>query len=126
MKPNKPVGKLEVDKDGMLVEGKVINVETMDTLAKVEGSVSEGKIVLQPLAGKEQVVNGIILPAHSKEMKCGVIAAHENSKYKRGDVIMLKKTDFNYDLPVDYCEGHATLMLYESMIWYKYGHRIED
>lgn len=122
-----PKGRLGVDKTGMLVETNQVDIAKMTELAKLKGEVMESKIVLQPLPAKETTVNGIILPAsQNQEFRCAVLLTHPSSKFKRGDVVMLKQSDFPMALPVDYCEGHATLVIFESFIWYKYDYRIED
>jgi len=125
----KPVGRLGVAQDGSLVETNELDVAKFDKLFKVAGTPSEGRIVLQPLPTKEKTVSGIILPGTSElEFRAAVVAVNPKSPYKRGDVVMLKTSDFYpaKNLPVDYCEGNPLLVMYESFIWYTYGYRIED
>lgn len=121
-------GRLGVDKDGSLIETNELDITKIDKLAKLEGEVVEGRIVLQPLPQKEKTIGGIILPTVLGEFRCAVICAHPSSKYKRGDVIALKLSDFPGGIPpqVDFLEGHPCTILYESFIWYKYSYRIED
>lgn len=130
----KTTGKLGIATDGSLIETNTLDITKFDKLAKVDGEVQESKIVLQPLPRQEKTINGIILPsALNGEFRCAVIAAHANSKFKRGDVVMLKLSDFppgKDGMPsppmVDFVEGHPCTVLYESFIWYKYAYRIED
>ena len=127
-------GRLAVDKDGMLAETNELDITKIDKLAKLEGEVSEGRIVLQPLPQKEKTIGGIILPDVVGEFRCAVMCSHSTSKYKRGDVIALKLSDFPPSLKypggepprVDFLEGHPCVILFESFIWYKYAYRIED
>lgn len=125
---NKPVGKLGVAQDGSLVQTNELDITKIDKLAKLTGEVSEGRIVLQPLPQKEKVISGIILPSVLGEFRCAVICSHSTSKYKRGDVVALKLSDFPGGMPpqVDFLEGVPCTILYESFIWYKYSYRIED
>lgn len=124
----KPVGKLGVAQDGSLVQTNELDITKIDKLAKLTGEVSEGRIVLQPLPQKEKVISGIILPSVLGEFRCAVICSHSTSKYKRGDVVALKLSDFPGGMPpqVDFLEGVPCTILYESFIWYKYSYRIED
>lgn len=124
----KTLGKLGVDKDGMLAETNELDITKIDKLAKLEGEVSEGRIVLQPLPQKEKSIGGIILPTVLGEFRCAVMLSHSTSKYKRGDVVALKLSDFPGGLPpqVDFLEGIPCTILFESFIWYKYAYRIED
>lgn len=124
----KTLGKLGVDKDGMLAETNELDITKIDKLAKLEGEVSEGRIVLQPLPQKEKSIGGIILPSVLGEFRCAVMLSHSTSKYKRGDVVALKLSDFPGGLPpqVDFLEGIPCTILFESFIWYKYAYRIED
>lgn len=124
----KPVGKLGVAQDGSLVETNELDITKIDKLAKLTGEVSEGRIVLQPLPQKEKVISGIILPSVLGEFRCAVICSYSTSKYKRGDVVALKLSDFPGGMPpqVDFLEGVPCTILYESFIWYKYSYRIED
>lgn len=124
----KTLGKLGVDKDGMLAETNELDITKIDKLAKLEGEVSEGRIVLQPLPQKEKSIGGIILPSVLGEFRCAVMLSHSTSKYKRGDVVALKLSDFPGGLPpqVDFLEGVPCTILFESFIWYKYAYRIED
>lgn len=132
MKPVK--GRLSVAEDGKLVETNELDITKIDKLAKIEGNVTEGRIILQPLPRKEKTIGGIILPAAlNGEFRCAVIAAHSKSEYKRGDVVMLKLSDFPpgpngepYPPRVDFVEGNPCVILYESFIWYKYAYRIEE
>ncbi len=121
-------GRLAVDKDGLLAETNELDITKIDKLAKLEGEVSEGRIVLQPLPQKEKTIGGIILPNVLGEFRCAVITSHPTSKYKRGDVIALKMSDFPGGMPpqVDFLEGAPCTILFESFIWYKYAYRIED
>lgn len=125
---NKPVGKLGVAQDGSLVQTNELDITKIDKLAKLTGEVSEGRIVLQPLPQKEKVISGIILPSVLGEFRCAVICSHSTSKYKRGDVVALKLSDFPGGMPpqVDFLEGVPCTILYESFICYKYSYRIED
>ncbi len=126
---NEPKGKLEVDLNGNLVEGNKIDVAKMEKLIVVNGTPAKDRIVLQPLPAKEKTVSGIIIPGASNlEFRCAVVATNPDSIYKRGDVVMLKHSDFYpaTNLPVDYCEANPLLLLYESFIWYKYDYRIES
>lgn len=125
---NKPVGRLGVAQDGSLVQTNELDITKIDKLAKLTGEVSEGRIVLQPLPQKEKVISGIILPSVLGEFRCAVICSHSTSKYKRGDVVALKLSDFPGGMPpqVDFLEGVPCTILYESFIWYKYSYRIED
>lgn len=124
----KTLGKLGVDKDRMLAETNELDITKIDKLAKLEGEVSEGRIVLQPLPQKEKSIGGIILPTVLGEFRCAVMLSHSTSKYKRGDVVALKLSDFPGGLPpqVDFLEGIPCTILFESFIWYKYAYRIED
>lgn len=124
----KPVGRLGVAQDGSLVQTNELDITKIDKLAKLTGEVSEGRIVLQPLPQKEKVISGIILPSVLGEFRCAVICSHSTSKYKRGDVVALKLSDFPGGMPpqVDFLEGVPCTILYESFIWYKYSYRIED
>lgn len=124
----KTKGKLGVAADGTLIETNQLDITKIDKLAKMEGEVVEGRIVLQPLPQKEKVIGGIILPTVLGEFRCAVINAHPTSKYKRGDVVALKLSDFPGGIPpqVDFLEGHPCTILFESFIWYKYAYRIED
>jgi hypothetical protein len=127
-------GRLGVDKTGGLVSTNELDVTKFDKLAVVKGEVMKDRIILQPLPAKEKTINGIILPSSlNGEFRCAVIASHEDSKFKRGDVVMLKLSDFPagpdgqpYPPRVDFVEGNACVVLYESFIWYKYPYRIED
>lgn len=131
---NKANGRLGVDNNGLLVDTNELDVTKFDKLAKVSGEVMKDRIVLQPLPAKEKKLNGIILPESlNGEFRCAVIAAHKDSSFKRGDVVMLKLSDFPpgpngqpYPPRVDFVEGHPCVVLYESFIWYKYSYRIED
>lgn len=79
------------------------------------------------LPAKEKTVNGIFLPAASGELRAAVVKAHETSIYKRGDIVLLKSSDFPQGAPaVDFVESNPLVILYESFIWYKYAERIED
>jgi hypothetical protein len=121
-------GKLGVAGDGTLIETNELDITKIDKLAKLEGEVTEGRIVLQPLPQKEKVIGGIILPGVMGEFRCAVILSHSNSEYKRGDVVALKMSDFPGGMPpqVDFLEGTPCTILFESFIWYKYSYRIED
>ena len=112
----------------MLAETNELDITKIDKLAKLEGEVSEGRIVLQPLPQKEKSIGGIILPTVLGEFRCAVMLSHSTSKYKRGDVVALKLSDFPGGLPpqVDFLEGIPCTILFESFIWYKYAYRIED
>lgn len=124
-----PKGRTVVGEDGLLKETNEIDVTKIDSLFRVDGTPSEGKIILQPLPAKEKTVSGIILPGASNlEFRAAVVASNPKSEYKRGDVVMLKTSDFYpaTNLPVDYCEEKPVLVMFESFIWYKYAYRIED
>jgi len=121
-------GKLGVSGDGTLIETNELDITKIDKLAKLNGKVSEGRIVLQPLPQKEKTIGGIILPTVLGEFRCAVILSHPDSEYLRGDVVALKLSDFPGGMPpqVDFLEGNPCVILFESFIWYKYDYRIED
>ena len=121
-------GKLGVAGDGTLIETNELDITKIDKLAKLNGKVSEGRIVLQPLPQKEKTIGGIILPTVLGEFRCAVILSHPDSEYLRGDVVALKLSDFPGGMPpqVDFLEGNPCVILFESFIWYKYAYRIED
>jgi hypothetical protein len=123
-----PKGRLAVNPDGLLAETNELDIMKIDKLAELKGEVTEGRIVLQPLPQKEKTIGGIILPSVLGEFRCAVILAHPTSKYKRGDVVALKLSDFPGAIPpqVDFLEGNPCTILFESFIWYKYDYRIES
>jgi hypothetical protein len=123
-----PKGRLAVNSEGLLAETNELDITKIDKLAKLEGEVQEGRIVLQPLPQKEKIIGGIILPGVLGEFRCAVITSYPNSKFKRGDVVALKLSDFPGGMPpqVDFLEGVPCTILFESFIWYKYAYRIED
>lgn len=120
-------GRLAIASDGELIKTNEIDINKLTTLAVVKGKVSKNRIVLQLLPAKESKINGIILPTAQGEMRAAVVCAHEESEFKRGDIVLLKSSDFPLGAPMaDYVEGHPCVVIYESFIWYKYDERIDS
>ena len=121
-------GRMIVDKAGLLLQTNEIDITKFDKLVKLEGDAMEGKIILQPLPQKEVTISGIIIPNGTGEFRCAVIAAYKDSKFKRGDIILLKLSDFPGGMPptVDFVEDKPCIILFESFIWYKYAFRFEE
>lgn len=120
-------GRLAVGKEGELVKTNEIDVNKLTSLASVKGKVMEGRIVLQLLPAKESKIGGIIMPAAQGELRAAVVCANESSSFKRGDIVLLKSSDFPYGAPeVNFVEGNPCAIVYESFIWYVYAERLEE
>ena len=121
-------GRMIVNKEGILSQTNEVDITKFDKLVTLEGEVMEGRIVLQPLPQKEKTISGIIIPNGTGEFRCAVIIAYKDSKFKRGDVVALKLSDFPGGMPpmVDFLEERPCVILFESFIWYKYAFRFED
>lgn len=127
MRNNEKFGKLAVGTEGDLIKTNEIDINKLTTLAEVKGKVMKSKIVIQLLPAKESKVNGIILPTAQGELRAAVVKAHEESEFKRGDIVLLKSSDFPYGAPeVNFVEGNPCAIIYESFIWYKYDERIDS
>jgi hypothetical protein len=127
MRNNEKFGKLAVGTEGDLIKTNEVDINKLTTLAEVKGKVMKDRIVIQLLPAKESKINGIILPTAQGELRAAVVCTHESSEFKRGEIILLKSSDFPYGAPeVTFVEGNPCAIVYESFIWYKYDERIDS
>ncbi len=116
--------KLAINEQGILEETgqKQISVEDYQELTSINYVPLNNWLVLQPLPGKETTTSsGILLPATKNEFKAAIVAAGENSTFKRGQVVRIDPNMFTPyveyidNKPVMECPEHLIKGIYTNV-----------